>query len=107
MKVYTESRFLKQGDLDGRDMVLTIADVTREDVKDNNGDPKKKFILHFRETEKGLILNKTNMGILYKLYNSDDSDDWIGKRMTLYYKDDVEMGGEIVGGIRIRTKLPL
>lgn len=107
MKVYNESKYLKHQDLEGNDWVLTIKNVTREDIKDRDGTSKKKFILHFNEHEKGLVLNTTNMNTLYKLLMSDDSDHWTGKRITLYVKDDIEMGGEIMSGIRIRGKLPL
>lgn len=107
MKVYNESRYLKHQDLDGNDWVVTIRDVTREDIKEKDGTSKKKFIVYFKECEKGLVLNTTNMNMLYKLLLSDDSDAWIGKRITLYVKDDIEMGGEIMSGLRIRAKLPL
>jgi hypothetical protein len=107
MKVYTESRYIKHQDLADQDWVVTIKDVTREEIKGQDNQPKKKFVLHFQELEKGLILNTTNMNILYKILGSDDSEDWIGKRITLYCKDDIEMGGEIVSGVRVRPKLPL
>lgn len=107
MKVYSESKYLKHQDLGDVDTVVTISDVTRDDIKNQDGSTKKKFVVHFKEIEKGLVLNTTNMNILYKILNSDDSDMWIGKRITLYVKDDVEMGGEIMSGIRVRAKLPL
>jgi hypothetical protein len=105
--MYNESKFLKHQDLQGADMVLTIARVTREGIKDKDGTEKKKFILYFRELDKGLVLNTTNMKILYSLFESDESEDYIGKRITLWEKTDIEMGGEIMSGIRIRTKAPL
>ena len=107
MKVYNESKYLKHQDLEGNDWVVTVKNVTREDIKDRDGTSKKKFIVHFNEVDKGLVLNTTNMNTLYKLFQSDDSDDWTGKRITLFCKDDIEMGGEIMSGIRIRAKLPL
>lgn len=107
MKVYNESKYLKYQDLNDQDWVVTISNVTRDDIKDKDGSSKKKFVVHFKESEKGLVLNTTNMNMLYKLLQSDDSDQWIGKRITLYVKDDIEMGGEIMSGLRIRAKLPL
>jgi hypothetical protein len=108
MKVYNESKYLKHQDLGDQDWVVTIADVTRQEIKDADGTSKKKFVLHFKEEGlKGLILNTTNMNVLYVILKSDDSDDWIGKRITLYVKDDIEMGGKIMSGVRIRAKLPL
>lgn len=106
MKVFTESKYLKHQELDGKDWVVTIDRVERHDLKNQDGQLEKKFVLFFRELDKGMILNSTNMNILYSLLNSDDSDDWAGKRVTLYTKDDIEMAGKIMSGLRIRAKLP-
>lgn len=107
MKVFTESKYLKYQELDGQDWVVTIRDVERHEIKAKDGKLEHKFVLFFVEHDKGMILNATNMKMLYKLFNSDESDDWKGKRITLYTKDDIEMGGEIMSGLRIRAKLPL
>ena len=106
MKVFTESKYLKHQELDGKDWVVTIDRVERHDLKHQDGQLEKKIVLFFRELDKGMILNSTNMNILYSLLNSDDSDDWAGKRVTLYTKDDIEMAGKIMSGLRIRAKLP-
>lgn len=107
MKVFSESKFLKHQELEGQDWVVTIDRVERQELKNrDNNEIEKKFILFFKELEKGMILNATNMGILNGLFKSDESDDWVGKRVTLYTKDDIEMGGKIMSGLRIRAKLP-
>ena len=107
MRVYSESKYLKHQDLNGQDVVLTIDRVTRESIKDKDGTEKKKFILYFRELEKGLVLNTTNMNTLYALLKTDESAEWIGKRITLFEKEDIEMGGQLTSGIRVRPKAPL
>lgn len=106
MKVFNESKYLKHQELDGQDWVVTIDRVERHEMKSRDGKQEKKFVLFFREHEKGMILNATNMNTLYKLFNSDDSDDWAGKRIAIYTKEDIEMGGELVPGLRIRPKHP-
>ena len=88
MKVYNESKYLKHQDLQGQDVVLTIDSVTRESIKEKDGSEKKKFILYFKELEKGLVLNSTNMNTLYAVLKSDESDDWINKRITLIKSSD-------------------
>lgn len=107
MKVFNESKFLKHQELEGKDWVVTIAGVERQELENRDGTKEKKFVLFFKEHEKGMIINATNIGTLTALFASDDSDDWIGKRVTIYEKDDVEMGGKLVSGLRIRPKLPL
>lgn len=107
MKVFTESKYLKHQELNGQDWVVTIDRVEHHEMKNkDNEKPEKKFVLFFKELEKGMILNATNMNILFALFNTDDSDNWAGKRITLYTKDDIEMGGKIMSGLRIRSKLP-
>jgi hypothetical protein len=106
MKVYTESKYLKHQDLEGQDWVVTIKGVERQELEDRDGNKEKKFVLFFKELDKGMILNATNIGTLTHLLGSDDSDMWIGKRVTLYEKDDVEMGGKLISGLRVRPKLP-
>jgi hypothetical protein len=51
-----------------------------------------------------MVLNSTNIKRLAKACNSDDTDEWIGKQVTLYVDPDVEFAGNVVGGLRIRAK---
>ncbi len=106
MKVFTESKFLKHQDLEGQDWVVTIRSVERQEMENRDGKKERKFVLFFKEHEKGMILNATNIGTITTLFNSDDSDNWVGKRVTIYEKDDVEMGGKLISGLRVRPKLP-
>ena len=101
----TESKHLKWQVLEGRDWVLTIDRVAQE-VLEKDGKRDKKWILYFKELDKGLALNATNGKTLIKLFNTDEMNSWVSKRITLGVKDDIEYGGELVSGIRIRPKLP-
>lgn len=105
-KFSTDSKYLKYQELDGQDWIVTIDHVTQEILeKDNKKD--KKWVLYFKELEKGLALNATNGNTLIKILGTDEMNDWAGKRVALYVKDDIEFGGELVSGIRVRPKLPL
>jgi hypothetical protein len=68
-------------------------------------DAEDKVVLYFRETRKGLVMNKTNWKTLTDLLGSDDTDDWEGRQIQLY-STDVQFGLETMRGIRIRSKLP-
>lgn len=106
-KFSTESKHLKYQDLEGRDVVLTIKSYQKETLKGKDGSEQKKWCLHWKEENwKPLALNATNGAMITKVLGTDDMDEWIGKKITLYEKDDVEMGGEIVSGIRVRSKKP-
>ncbi len=105
-KFTVDTRFLAHADLpDHEDTVLTIKEYTRETLGQGK-DAEEKWCLAFKEVKKGLVLNKTNGKMCCKLFGSDDMDHWIGKQIALYVKDDVEMAGEIVSAIRVRSKLP-
>lgn len=43
----------------------------------------------------------TVLRTLMKAWDTDDSNDWIGKRVTLYCDEKVSFGREQVGGIRV------
>lgn len=77
------SRYLKAVEFQGRDVTLTITGVKLEELEDTAGQRKKKGIVSFRETEKQLVLNRTNAMCIARMFGSE-TDDWAGKRVTLY-----------------------
>ncbi len=95
------SRWLSSKDLDGEDKIVTISRIEEEQI---GGDDK--WVLYFRktETDKGLVLNQTNAKSIAKLHG-EDSDDWIGKAITLY-PTEVQFKNEMVEAIRVRSKAP-
>jgi hypothetical protein len=97
------SDWLKASDCQDGDMTLTITNITKERIG-NGRDAQDKWALYFEEVEKGMILNKTNTMTIAKLYG-DDTDDWIGKKVTLY-ATEVQFQKEMVDAIRIRSKPP-
>ena len=68
---YGSSESWKADDLEGKDLTLKIRNV---DVK--KFDEGAKLIVTFHNSDKSLILNKTNSEIIAELYG-DDTDDWI------------------------------
>jgi hypothetical protein len=76
-------RFLKAGEFNGRKVTLTVADADLEELVGEDGKPKAKAIISFRETEKALVACKTN-GICMKSMFGPKIADWIGKRVTLF-----------------------
>ena len=51
---------VKSGEFRGRDVTLTVADIQIEELPQDNGAPRAKGIVGFRETKKQLVLNRTN-----------------------------------------------
>ena len=89
--------YLKKEDIEG-ELTVTVTNVWSEAVL-NSG--RKKLIVAFREFEKPLILNKTNIKRLARIFGTGDTNVWRGL-VTLYVEPGVEYAGRVVGGIRIR-----
>ena len=105
-KFTTDSKFLSHSDIsDAEDTIVTIKSYDREAIG-QGAQATEKWVLYFKELKKGLGLNKTNGKLLCSILDSEDMDDWIGQKIALYVKDDVEYQGEIVSAIRVRSKLP-
>ena len=77
------SNYIKAGELGGKAVTLTIKDWSREEMKEQDGKKKKKPILSFVETEKQVVLNKTNGLCLKKMFGRAVAE-WVGKRITIH-----------------------
>ena len=82
---------------------LTIASTSTEEIQGDGG-REEKFVVWFREKDKGLILNKTNDLMISDLFG-EESNDWNGKVVELYH-DRVPMKGEMVDALRVRGPSP-
>ena len=93
------NRYLKASDLNGKNVTLTIKSAEREEI---GFDKERKIVLGFANTEKLMVLNKTN-GIAIAKMHGDETDDWIGKRITLCARN-VEYQGTMVPALRVLPK---
>ena len=75
-------RFIKAGDLKGRDWTLTIASVDLEELQDQKG-KRGKGVISFSDAKKELVLNRTNGECLKAMFGRK-LPEWVGKRVTLY-----------------------
>ena len=97
-----ESKFLKQTDV-GVGALLTVESIEQHNVAKDGADPEMKWCMSFSECEKPLVLNSTNIQLSQNIFGSDDTDDWVGKRIVLYTDPNVSFQGKLVGGIRVRA----
>jgi len=107
------SRFLKRSDV-GQGALVSIREISQENVAKEGADADMKTCIHFNELEKPLVLNSTNAQIIAKItgYDEDIERNWLNKFIVLYDEPNVSFGGKLVGGIRVRapkpgTKLPI
>lgn len=100
-----DSKFLKKEDV-GRGVLVTITSCIQKNVAKEGADPEMKWCLTFRELDKPLVLNATNVQLCEHIFNSDDTDHWLGKRIVLYTDPNVSYQGKLIGGIRVRAPKP-
>lgn len=98
-------KWLKASDLGDEDHAVTIESVKLESVGQGE-QAQQKLVLKFHEFTKPLVCNLTNGKAIAKLVGSEDTDQWPGKRITLWVNPDVQFGSEIVSAIRVRGKAP-
>ena len=98
------SKYLKQSDVE-HEPTVTVEKITKENVAREDEEADYKYTVKFREFPKSLVLNSTNIKRMGR-FLGDDSDDWIDGQVILYVDPDIEFGGKITGGIRVRGITP-
>jgi len=96
------SRFLTKSDVDP-ETTFTIREVVEENVAMDGTPEELKFVVYFKEHEKGLVANWTNAQLLAQITGSTDMDEWSGHSVTAYHDPNVSFGGKLVGGIRVKA----
>lgn len=96
-----ESRYVRKDDV-GDGVIVTITGLTEENLAMENQPPEMKWVVHFKENIKPLVMNSTNAQLCAKALGSPETDDWIGKQIILFNDPNVSFGGKLTGGVRIR-----
>jgi len=89
-------KYLEGAEIKDKPILVTITEGKLEEMNDGGYKP----VLYFR-TGKPIVLNRTNGDTIAQAYG-DDSDQWIGKKIILYFEPNVSYGGKRTGGIRVR-----
>jgi hypothetical protein len=85
-------------------VTATITNVTQEKGQGDDGADYTMNLLHLKEHDKPLKLNKGMLGVLEALYG-DETDEWRGKRVILFCTVQ-GFGGKDYNVIRIKAKNP-
>jgi len=81
-------------EMNGKPVTLTIKGVRSAEMQGDEGENEEVWFVQFVETDREWRLNKTNGRALFAMW--DDSDDWEGKRVTLYPAENKSgMGGPV------------
>lgn len=98
-----ESKYLKQADVP-EPVIVTVGKIGKVNLAKEGDAEEMKWAIRFKEFQKPMLLNSTNIKLLEKACGSDDTDDWVGKEVILYNDENVTFGGQVVGGLRIRRQ---
>jgi len=96
------SKFLKKEDVDPPKLV-TVKALRQANVAMDDQPEEMKWTILFRELEKPMVLNSTNIQLLTKALGTDETDEWVGKQVVVYNDPNVSFAGKITGGVRIRA----
>ncbi len=88
---------LKAADLKGQEVSVTIQGYEVVDFDDG-----KKIVLHFEESDRTFVCNKTNGTTIGDMLGTD-LDMWSGQRITLF-PTQTDFGGNQVACIRVKLK---
>lgn len=94
------SKYLKEPDLRGREITVTIRSVERVSFQGKPG-----LVIYFENKDKGLACNQTIFDQIVWATGEDDTEEWPGCRITLY-PTETTYQGEMRPVIRVRTKPP-
>ncbi len=97
-----ESKYLKQSDLP-KPILVTIKDVNQENLAMEGQSIEFKWIIHFVENVKPMVLNSTNAQIIAGITGSEITEDWQNHKIVLYADPNISFQGKLVGGIRARA----
>lgn len=90
---------------DGKDIVLTIDCVRQEKVTGSDGKSEELPVCHWKESQKPMILNSTNLKMIAKVLGSPYIEDWSGKKIQIG-SERVKAFGDVVDALRVRKTLP-
>lgn len=98
---------LRAVDLLDQPRVVTITRVVQGSYAptERGKKPKKMPDIFFREYEVPLGCNSTNAKAIAKLLGSNNTDDWIGRAITIY-PVEVDAFGEMKLAVRVQNRLP-
>ena len=97
-----QSKYLARNDV-GDGMNVTIRSIDQANVAMEGEAPEMKYVLHFAEPIKAMVLNNINAQLIALALGSEETDDWLGQKVCLFDDKTVQFGGKLVGGIRVRA----
>ena len=95
-----DSKYLKQADIED-ETIVTISKVGQANIGKEDGPVDMKWLIRFKEFDKPMVLNRTNIALLGN-FCGDDTDDWLGKQVIVYNDESIQFQGKVTGGLRFK-----
>lgn len=89
----------------GKEITLQIQKIVKEKVKDTSGKEQDCTVAYFKQSDKPMVLNKTNCKTIAKIYATPYLEDWVGKFITIY-SAKVRAFGEETEALRVKDVIP-
>ena len=102
MALISTGKYLKREDVTEDGTSHKIVSCSQQQLSMGDGQSETKWVLALAEL-KPLILNATNIRRLVAAFGTQETDDWVGRSIVVYDDPEIEFGGKIVGGVRLKA----
>ncbi len=106
MATITTGKYLRREDVDEEGTTVKVVRVWQDKLRLPDGGSETKWLIELAngsETLKPLVLNSTNIRRCVAAFETQETDDWVGKSIIIYDDPSIEFGGKLVGGLRLRA----
>ena len=99
-RAFFQSDYLTAAEFGKRTPTFTIGAIKKMDLPNpDTGEMRSKGVIYFREIKRGLVLNRSNGQLIAAMFGNE-TDNWIGKGVTLH-AEEVQVGTKKDLGIRV------
>ena len=102
MAIITTGKYLKREEVTEEGAAHKVVSCVQQVLSMGDGESETKWVLTLSDL-KPLILNATNIRRCVAAFATSETDEWIGKSIVVYDDPEIEFGGKIVGGVRLRA----
>jgi hypothetical protein len=102
---HRDTKYIQKSDLENP-VLVTIKEVSEDDVSGSNDPSRIKYVIHFEENYDPWVPNIGSLEEIKSIAGTGDVDRWGGTVIVLYVNPEVEYAGKRVGGIRCRPPKP-
>ncbi len=96
------SKYLKAGDLQGKEVLVTIESLELLEFQ-NDGGKENKWVISLVGKDKAFICNVTNATRIEYATGEEDNKNWPGKQIILR-SEKVDFKGKLVDSIRVKIE---